>query len=251
MKAILDRCIKNILEPQTNNLLPKDKSDINNSSYMIFVTTGPLMMTYVVDNFIADNPDFKDYTITKPSFDECIQYANVGNLHLSWRDHWTAYTKNNEKHYSQLSTVYSTSINILNLLNFKLLKNKLYVILRNKMSLNDLQRQTLLKCLNMISLRSGFDSFETFRKYKEKSKKCFEGYQAVFPEIQVISTSDDKTYVDNLKIMTAQNLYDSKTGDMIKLTDKLSKSLNIEEPPINWWASEKWDGIRALWDGEK
>ena len=119
------------------------------------------------------------------------------------------------------------------------------------MSLNDLQRQTLLKCLNMISLRSGFDSFETFRKYKEKSKKCFEGYQAVFPEIQVISTSDDKTYVDNLKIMTAQNLYDSKTGDMIKLTDKLSKSLNIEEPPINWWASEKWDGIRALWDGEK
>lgn len=119
------------------------------------------------------------------------------------------------------------------------------------MSLNDLQRQTLLKCLNMISLRSGFDSFENFRKYKEKSKKCFEGYQAVFPEIQVISTSDDKTYVDNLKIMTAQNLYDSKTGDMIKLTDKLSKSLNIEEPPINWWASEKWDGIRALWDGEK
>ena len=73
------------------------------SSYVIFITTGPLMMTYVVDNFIADNPDFKDYTITKPSFDECIQYANVRNLHLSWRDHWTAYSKNNEKHYSQLS----------------------------------------------------------------------------------------------------------------------------------------------------
>ena len=30
-----------------------------------------------------------------------------------------------------------------------------------------------------------------------------------------------------------------------------SKKLNIDVPPIGWWASEKWDGIRALWDGEK
>lgn len=119
------------------------------------------------------------------------------------------------------------------------------------MSLNDLQRQKLLICINKIALRSGFDSFENFRKYKEKAKICFQGYQPVFPEVQIISTLDDKTYVDNLKVMTAQNLYDSKTGETIKLTDKLSKSLNITEPPINWWASEKWDGIRALWDGEK
>jgi len=76
-------------------------------------------------------------------------------------------------------------------------------------------------------------------------------YFAVFPEIQVISQSDDKTYVDNLKIMSAQTLYDLKTGETIKLTDKLSKQLNLSVPPIGWWASEKWDGIRALWDGEK
>ena len=118
------------------------------------------------------------------------------------------------------------------------------------MSLNDSQRQKLLKCLNMIYLQSGFDSFEKFRLYKE-NKSCFSDYKPVYPEIQVISKSDDKTYIDNLKIMTAQNLYDSKSGEIIKLTDKLSKELNITEPPINWWASEKWDGIRALWDGEK
>ena len=117
------------------------------------------------------------------------------------------------------------------------------------MSLIDLQRQKLLKCLNMISLKAGFDSFEEFRLYKEKS--CFTDYKAVYPEFQIISESDDKIYIDNLKIMTAQNLYDSKTGEIVKLTDKLSKQLNITEPPINWWASEKWDGIRALWDGEK
>lgn len=118
------------------------------------------------------------------------------------------------------------------------------------MSLSETQRQKLLDCLNKLSLKSGFDSFEKFRIYKE-NKMCFETYRAVYPEVQVISTTDDKTYIDNLKVMTAQNLYDSKSGDIIKLTDKLTKQLKITEPPIDWWASEKWDGIRALWDGEK
>tara|TARA_Y100001958_G_C21245957_1_gene576034 strand:- start:758 stop:2968 length:2211 start_codon:yes stop_codon:yes gene_type:complete len=119
------------------------------------------------------------------------------------------------------------------------------------MSTEETRKEKLKKCLIMLSLKSGFDSFESFRRYKERNKKCFEDYKPVFPETQIITTADDKVYVDNLKIMTAQNLYDSKTGEMIKLTDKLSKSLDIPEPPINWWASEKWDGIRALWDGEK
>ena len=78
------------------------------------------------------------------------------------------------------------------------------------------------------------------------------GYYAVFPEIQIISQSDDKTktYVDNLKLMAAHTLYD-RHGQKIKLTDKLSKELNVPEPPVGWAASEKYDGIRCFWDGEK
>ena len=38
---------------------------------------------------------------------------------------------------------------------------------------------------------------------------------------------------------------------MIKLNDKLSTLLKIPEPPIGWYISEKYDGIRAIWDGEK
>lgn len=113
-----------------------------------------------------------------------------------------------------------------------------------------MQVEKLKECLINLALRSGFDAFEDFVKYKEKNV-CAGVYKAVYPEIQVISTTDDKTYVENLKVMTAQNLYDNKTGDIIKLTDELSKKLNISAPPIGWWASEKWDGIRALWDGEK
>tara|TARA_B110001450_G_scaffold42652_1_gene38922 strand:- start:36015 stop:38231 length:2217 start_codon:yes stop_codon:yes gene_type:complete len=113
-----------------------------------------------------------------------------------------------------------------------------------------MQIEKLKECLTKLALKSGFDSLGDFVKYKEKNI-CNGDYKAVYPEIQIISTSDDKTYVDNLKVMTAQNLYDNKTGDIIKLTDEMSKKLNIFAPPINWWASEKWDGIRALWDGEK
>jgi DNA ligase-1 len=116
--------------------------------------------------------------------------------------------------------------------------------------LSSVQRSTLEKCLINLALNSGFDSFLKFKNYKENTK-CFSGYKAVYPKFQDISKIDDKIYVKNLKVMTGQNLYDSKTGSIIKLSDKLSKELGINEPPINWWASEKWDGIRALWDGEK
>jgi DNA ligase-1 len=113
-----------------------------------------------------------------------------------------------------------------------------------------MQVEKLKECLVKLALRSGFDSLDEFARYKEKNN-CATNYVAVYPEIQIISRNDDKTYIDNLKVMTAQNLYDNKSGDIIKLTDELSKKLNISEPPIGWWASEKWDGIRALWDGEK
>ncbi len=49
--------------------------------------------------------------------------------------------------------------------------------------------------------------------------------------------------------MLAQNLYTGKK--MIKINDKLSATLKISEPPIDWYVSEKYDGIRAIWDGEK
>lgn len=113
----------------------------------------------------------------------------------------------------------------------------------------DERRAKLQDCLIKLSLKLGFDSFEQFRLYKEKS--CFEDYMAVYPENQIISTSDDKIYVDNMKVMTAQNLYNPKDGSMVKFNDKTSLNLSIKEPPIGWWASEKFDGIRAIWDGEK
>jgi DNA polymerase/3'-5' exonuclease PolX len=115
--------------------------------------------------------------------------------------------------------------------------------------IRNIERSKLEQALIKLSLNLGFKSFYEFSKTRENS--CFEGYRAVYPEFQNISKIEDKIYVKNLKVMTGQNLYDPKTGSMVKLSDKLSRELGINEPPLNWWASEKWDGIRALWDGEK
>ena len=127
--------------------------------------------------------------------------------------------------------------------------NSFRIQMENKL-ISSIKKEKLEKCLIILALNSGFDSFIKFKNYKE-NLECFSGYKAVYPKFQDISKVDDKIYVKNLKVMTGQNLYDPKTGSMVKLTDKLSKELGINEPPINWWASEKWDGIRALWDGEK
>ncbi len=112
------------------------------------------------------------------------------------------------------------------------------------------QIRKLEECLTAVAVKSGFDSFEQFRKYKEQNS-CSDNYKSVYPERPIITKTGDKVYIDNLKVMTGQNLYDSKTGNVLKINDALSLKLGIDEPPLGWWASEKWDGIRALWDGEK
>jgi len=107
------------------------------------------------------------------------------------------------------------------------------------------QKENLIDCLQDIAEHSGFESLESFRLYKESilGDNCISGYKSVYPEEPVISTAENKIYVDNLKVMLADNLY--KGNSFITLKEK------IQQPPIGWWASEKWDGIRALWDGEK
>ena len=111
-----------------------------------------------------------------------------------------------------------------------------------------MSKNELIQCIDDKLNEYGL-TITQFNNYKQTQAECFEGYKAVFPENQIITGSDNKLYVDNLKIMLAQNLYTGKT--MIKLTDKLTKSLNISDPPVGWYLSEKWDGIRAIWDGEK
>jgi DNA ligase-1 len=113
----------------------------------------------------------------------------------------------------------------------------------------EIKKSKLLDCISNSADELGLTN-GLFKIYSEKRLSTKnEDYISVYPKSPDITISSDKTYVTNLKVMLAQNLYiDNK---MIKLNDKLSKLLDIPEPPISWYISEKFDGIRAIWDGEK
>jgi DNA ligase-1 len=74
--------------------------------------------------------------------------------------------------------------------------------------------------------------------------------KAVYPVDPTTLEKDGKFYVTNLKVMLADTLYD-KNKEITRLTPKRLKELAINNPPDGWWLSEKLDGVRAVWDGEK
>ncbi len=106
-----------------------------------------------------------------------------------------------------------------------------------------------IECIDKLSSNLGLNINEFKLYLKKKDSLNSEDYIPVYPTNQNLLYSNDKIYVENLKVMLGQNLYNQ--GKIIQMNDKLSKILNIENPPINWYISEKWDGIRAIWDGEK
>ena len=111
----------------------------------------------------------------------------------------------------------------------------------------NVSKNKLEECIINTAESLGLTSGE-FKNYSENRLKTDE-YKSVYPKVPNITITGDKVYITNLKVMLAQNLYVG--NKMIKLNDKLSDILQIEQPPINWYISEKYDGIRAIWDGEK
>ena len=66
----------------------------------------------------------------------------------------------------------------------------------------------------------------------------------LFPEEPQVIEKSGKTYITNMKIMLASDLY-SKQGKKVSI-----KNCDLI-PPVGWYASEKWDGIRAIWNGQE
>ena len=107
----------------------------------------------------------------------------------------------------------------------------------------------LIKCFEEIADEYSMTKNELLEVLQ--NPECEIPKQSVYPESPDILVNGDKTYVKNLKCMLADNLYDSKTGSIVKIQSKNLQLLGINEPPKGWWVSEKLDGIRAIWDGEK
>jgi DNA polymerase/3'-5' exonuclease PolX len=111
-----------------------------------------------------------------------------------------------------------------------------------------MEKTRLLKCLEDIAESYSMTTEELLRVVQNPECKEF---KSVYPESPEILEKTGKTYITNLKCMLAKDLYDSKTGNIIKIPVKNLNELGISAPPNGWWVSEKLDGIRAIWDGEK
>jgi DNA polymerase/3'-5' exonuclease PolX len=110
-------------------------------------------------------------------------------------------------------------------------------------------KDKLTECISNTAEELGLTVGE-FKVYSENRLSInISDYISIYPKVPDVTITGDKTYITNLKVLLAQNLYIG--NKMIKLTDKLSILLKISEPPIGWYVSEKYDGIRAIWDGEK
>jgi len=115
--------------------------------------------------------------------------------------------------------------------------------------MENMSKSQLINCLEEIANEYSMTKDELLKAVQNPN--CDAPKKSVYPESPDILVNGDKTYVKNLKCMLAENLYDSKTGSIIKIQQKTLSLLDINEPPTGWWVSEKLDGIRAIWDGEK
>ena len=112
-----------------------------------------------------------------------------------------------------------------------------------------MSKSQLLNCIEEIANEYSMTKDELLNTVQNPD--CEIPKKSIYPESPEILINGDKTYVKNLKCMLAENLYDSKTGSIIKIQPKNLNMLGIKEPPTGWWVSEKLDGVRAIWDGEK
>ena len=112
-----------------------------------------------------------------------------------------------------------------------------------------ISKYRLINCFEEIA--NGYSMTKDELLKTVQNPDCETPKKSIYPSSPDILVNGDKTYIKNLKCMLAENLYDSKTGSIVKIQPKYLKLLDINQPPTGWWVSEKLDGIRAIWDGEK
>lgn len=110
-----------------------------------------------------------------------------------------------------------------------------------------------LNCINKVAKEKGL----TMEQYINDAQE--HGYAKLNVPLGINGTSalglkaekkGDDLYAPGLKVMTGENYKDRDIGsrsDDAKLKEKYS----VPDAPIGWWVSEKFDGQRAIWDGEK
>ena len=113
-------------------------------------------------------------------------------------------------------------------------------------------KNRLLSCIKEVAMSKHYKSEKYYIWSKET--KCEPGFKGVpvFPTVNAkVLTKGNKKYVPSLKIMLAHHYIDKNKGKTVVIQEKQLQKYNINNPPRGWIISEKYDGIRAIWDGSK
>ena len=112
------------------------------------------------------------------------------------------------------------------------------------------KKTSMEKYLDLVNIKS-FDKIESYGLGIDGT--------VVYPKLnEPTRIKGDDIYVPGLKdnFMLAENYIDKKTQKPTKITQRMGDYLimsanGINQPPVGWYMSEKFDGQRAMWDGSK
>ena len=124
----------------------------------------------------------------------------------------------------------------------------------------------IIKCIE-DRIKEKQVSLEEYIDYTtEKSLDRIKNYplgiegHVVYPEENTpFKKTGDDIHVPGMKdkfMLAEKGFIDQKTGEPVLITPRMGdyryiKEYSIKQPPIGWYMSEKFDGQRAIWDGEK
>jgi len=110
----------------------------------------------------------------------------------------------------------------------------------------------LYNCIEMVAKNKGLTTQEYINQAQEEGYRTIKAPLGIYGKAVLskeIEKKGEDIYVPGLEVMTGFNYRDR---DMKSGNDyKIKKEYNVPDAPIGWWISEKFDGQRAVWDGEK
>jgi hypothetical protein len=113
-----------------------------------------------------------------------------------------------------------------------------------------MKRNVYLECIKSVAKSKGV-SLEQFVNMSQEKSYSFKNsgiYGTSALGLSSIERGGDR-YVPGLEVMTGFNYNDReiKSGRDRVIKDQFK----VPDAPVGWWVSEKFDGQRAVWDGEK
>jgi DNA ligase-1 len=109
-------------------------------------------------------------------------------------------------------------------------------------------------CIKIIAKKYNMTTEEFINNTQEKAYASLQIPLGIYGKsilgLPSIKRGDD-TYVPGLEVMKGKDYSEREIKGKSSEDYKIKEKYNVPDAPVGWWVSEKFDGQRAIWDGEK